>query len=223
MNRKIPVALAFLMIAVVDGASRAAPLPAGGALEPVPEEGSPYSGSNTNRPELVSAVVPKSPGGYSGSVRSVVVTNDASSPLDGLTFSYWVTSTIGSSSPGVTRVAVPGYEGFATDVSHLQRSDVIPVSADRSADGEVIGFNFAASPAGNGLIVPGTNTQNLLVQTDATEFRQATASLYAGATLLGTATVYVPVPEPMSHGVLLTAAALLLRRRARMGLPTPFK
>jgi hypothetical protein len=214
MKRAIAAAWAGVVVAALAGVSVAAPLPAGGTLSPVPSERSPYAGG-AERPVALLDVVPAAPGGFVGRVRSVVVPDDRSNPFGGLTFTYSVYNDSPAGGPAVTRLVVPGFAGAQADVSELTRATVVPFAAVRSAGGDEVAFDYAAAPLGPGLIVPRAASDNLVVQTGAADFRQATAVLYGGDVVLGTASVYVPVPEPASAALLSAGGLLALRRRRR--------
>src|SRR4051794_31720317 len=55
---------------------------------------------------------------YSGSVTTQVLSNDASNPLGGFTFTYQVAINAGSPG-GIERINGIDYSGFLTDVSYL--------------------------------------------------------------------------------------------------------
>ncbi|HYL36913.1 MAG TPA: hypothetical protein VEV17_13445 [Bryobacteraceae bacterium] len=91
----------------------------------------------------------------------------------------------------------------------------IPLSADRSATGDVVGFNFTP-PCCSFEIQPGTSSLVLVIATNATNFTAGNASVIDGGTT--TVAAFEPaaaVPEP-SYVVVIGGALLalgLVRRR----------
>src|SRR5438105_1421882 len=74
--------------------------------------------------------------------------------------------TMASTSPdSATRITSGSYAGFLVDAGYqVPTTNRIPLTADRSLNGNVVGFNFL--PA----VAPGTSTAILEIQTNATSF-----------------------------------------------------
>src|SRR5690349_17547233 len=113
-----------------------------------------------------------------GTLNSTVWRNDTSNPfgLNALTFTYELTAGV-TSLHDIARLFVANYNSFLTDASFTPGLGVAPTVITRSADGEVMGFNFI-SPAIDG----GQSTTRLTVQTNATDWRTTIASLINGTT-----------------------------------------
>src|ERR1700693_2467775 len=112
--------------------------------------------------------------------------------------------------------------GFRTDGSTLTgtpfvNGTVVPFTADMNSNGSVIGFSFNQTDASK--IAPGTDSNVLVISTDATTFKAGNASVIDG----GTATVasFQPttaVPEPRFYSLLLFAGIFMGAVFYRKGL-----
>lgn len=144
-----------------------------------------------------------------------------------------------NSTQNLTGVTESGFSGFHTDVGYDSisvgsanlcgiddngfctsgRSSTLPITVTRSADGNVVGFNF-------GGVLPGDSTVDLVIETDARSFVDPPASFTGSNGGTGTALISGPagpsgiagstVPEPASlFGLFGMAAAAFLRRGRR--------
>lgn len=155
----------------------------------------------------------------SGTVREIVVA-DTLNPLGSgdLTFIYQVKVSTGD----VARISGSSYAGFVVDVSDfaahspfITTGTATPSSADRSAGGDVVGFNFATT------IVPDSGTTDtslaLLIRTNAHNFIPGSIGLIdgGGQTLSGFAPVAIPEPASLVLFGLGAAAILGYGRKRR--------
>lgn len=149
-----------------------------------------------------------SSGTLSGTLTSQVI-QGATNPLGGLTFTYLLSLNSGSAD-GVERLTVSPYDAFLTDASYnTSTGGFAPTTISRSANGNVVGFNFTAPNT----LSPGATSYQLVVQTNAPLHAVATASVINGTT--ATVTSFVPVPEPASLSLFALGAGTVLLRRSR--------
>jgi len=193
-------AMVGLLGLALTATAHAAPLPAGGLLLPVPQETDPTGG--TPIASLSSNFV--APGAYSGVLRSLVIANDASNPLGGLTFIYQVLNDGISGGNSIGRLSVDSFGGFLTDVSYqVAINEVAPAYADRGVNGSIVGFNFfpyQGDPHA-GFLSPGDLSSVLVVQTDARKYHNVLASIIDGS--ITQAESFGPVvPEPSTLALL---------------------
>jgi len=129
-----------------------------------------------------------------------------------LDFIFAFSNTGSDPSQSIGRITSSSFSGFQTDVGAFtntclpnlvegvspcspQVAVVDPLSVDRSASpGSVVGFNFATGGLG-----PGTVTDALFIETDATNFGSGTFALINGTSynLSG----FAPVPEPATSAL----------------------
>ena len=113
------------------------------------------------------------------------------------------------------------FVGFSTDVGvDIRTSGVPPVSVDRSPSGGTIGFDF-----GFNTLTPGSTSQRLVIETNATEFDRGSLNLIDGGTTTveafaptGTPVPPAQVPEPATFlliGSGLIGLGIVARRRPR--------
>ncbi len=142
---------------------------------------------------------------YSGTLVSTVISGDATNLNGGLTFTYQVFNDAGST--GIIDVLqLPGFTGFLTDVGE-QSSGVTLFGIYRgSSAGDPIGVVDFRWPSASA-ILPGGNSQLLVVQTDAAHWTDATGTLIDGS-YVHTAT-YGPTAVPLPPAVLLGIPGLL--------------
>jgi len=150
-------------------------------------------------------------GGTTSGFLDSAVYNDAGT----LDFYYQVFNSASSAS-SLARMTATSFVGFTTGTAVGFRVDgstltgtpfvngtVPPVTADMNSTGSVVGFSF--SPPDSSKIAPGTDSNVLVISTDATKFTNGNASVIDG----GTATVpsFQPttVPEPRFYSLLLFA------------------
>jgi PEP-CTERM motif len=87
---------------------------------------------------------------------------------------------------------------------------IAPTSLDRSSNGNVIGFDFAASA-----VSPGGNTEYLIIKTTATAFVPGTVSFQDGVTASGPGFGVAPEPDMIALLVLGLAGVVLANRRRK--------
>lgn len=125
-----------------------------------------------------------------------------------------------SSASRLERVTAYNFAGFTTNVGYVAGSgDVAPGSADRTADGKVVAFNFLGPSDAN----PGQTSDTLVIRTNATEFTSGTYTFQdGGATTVAayspTSSTTLPTPEPsslLSLGLGGLVIAGISRRRLR--------
>lgn len=132
-----------------------------------------------------------------------------------LTFLYVVTNDE-TSLDSIARLTLTNFGSFTTEVAQDIDNGFGPqraTSADRSAGGGTIGFEFTASPLGLGDIAPGEASTVLWIRTNATAYTDGTASVIQGG--VDSVLSYAPVPEPATMATLGIGAAAMLRRRRR--------
>jgi len=114
-----------------------------------------------------------------------------------------------SSIDSIERITLAAFGNFLTDVGYSigpgSPSGVDPNTVDRSSNGNVIGFNFSA-PAG---VAPGSGTQVLEIQTNATSFMKGTLQIIDSSVASVAAFEPSPVPEASSIGMTLLGGLLL--------------
>jgi hypothetical protein len=150
--------------------------------------------------------------GISGTFEAWVVKDYASNPFSpsGLTFVYQVSYGSGTSS-ALESTTMASFEGFKTDVGTFAQngSEVLPSTASRANAGDVVKFSY-----GTAGIAPGQQTVLMIINTDATGFKDGTYTVQDGA--VAQLTGFAPVPEPGSMALmgigLSIAAGLGLRR-----------
>jgi len=135
-----------------------------------------------------------------------------------LTFTYQVT-VFNSDTVPVTRVFNNnfGNGSTTTDVSYLIDAGSIahprfpPATADRSASGTTVGFNF--SPA----LLPNQGSDLLIVATNSTTYKSATTYVTSGSLTTGVSSFAVtPEPSTLVLGALaIPAFGFVIRRKRR--------
>ena len=162
-------------------------LPPGGVLSPPPAEASPVGGTvlfNTGP-------LPFTAGTFSGTLTSEAISGDSSNPYGGLTFTYGINNFTGSRDD-IARLTVGNFGMFLTDASYNSLTPVgglAPMSISRSANGQVVGFNFLVPS-----LSPGSASALLVIQTDSPSFSLTTAALIDGSSTMVNS--LAPVPEP---------------------------
>jgi hypothetical protein len=185
----------------------AAILAPGGLLLPVTQELDPSGGTTID--SLSSDF--SAPGHYSGTLRSLVIEDDASNPWGGLTFLYQIVNDGIDGPNSIGRLSVDSFNGFMTDVSYqVAENTIAPAFADRGVNGNVVAFNFfpyQADPHA-GFLDAGDISSVLVVQTDAKAYQRVVASIIDGS--ISSAETFGPVvPEPSSLALLgLSASAI---------------
>lgn len=117
----------------------------------------------------------------------------------------------------VHRLTMTGFTGFTVDAFYLGDlgGDAVPWTADRSNDGNTVGFTFAPRQVGGfGYVDPGTQTYILGIRTNATNFTLGSTSVIDGA--VATTQTFAPaVPEPASLAALGIGAVAFFRKRRK--------
>jgi hypothetical protein len=151
---------------------------------------------------------------FTGTLTSTVIAGDVSNPFGGLTFIYQVANDA-SSGDAIGRVTVTGYDGWLTDMSFEPSLGLPPATMDRSFNGNVVGYSFVGPPLGPTVLMPGSTSGMLVVQTDAPAWATSTGNIIDGSIASGPAYAPVsePVPEPASVLLAIIGVVLLIRRR----------
>jgi hypothetical protein len=128
-----------------------------------------------------------------------------------LDFVYQVSNTGPATADAFKELTLSRFSTFMTNVGY-QQTGVDPSSADRNGT-NIIDWHFDVVGVG-----PGTSSDLLVVQTDATNYHIGSASVIDGGT--AQATVQVPfagntVPEPASVSLIMLASGMMLGRRRR--------
>ncbi len=154
-------------------------------------------------------------GAFSGTVDSQVYRDPTTGGLD---FLYQVSNSL-SSPDAIGRVTMTNFTGFTTAVNYVTSSGTVaPLSANRLAAGDTVGFGFVNSSFQD-VLVQGASSYWMEIDTNATSYALVgTTNVIDGGD--ATITTYAPTastPEPMSMGLLgIGFAGLgLLRFRAR--------
>jgi hypothetical protein len=197
--RRQRVLFPLIVLLCICEVANADPLQVGQTVVPPVTAGMGIVGDNLT----VSVPVTFSGAGFSGTLASSVLTNDATNPFgaDKLTFTYLLRNDL-SSSNVLHRLTLSSFENVRIDVStKVDGMPIVgdapwrkPVMADRST-ADVLGFSFL--PLGDGPITPGHYSSLLVVHTDASAFTPTTASVIDGS--IATVSSFAPlaaVPEP---------------------------
>lgn len=203
----IKVCVLSLATLAIAAPAMSAPIGPGGTLFMAPGEPEPFAGSTV----LALTTLPFATPFYSGTLTSVVLAGDATNPLGGLTFVY-ILRNDATSAHSLARLTVNGYAGWMTDASYSTLAPgTIPLFIDRQANGDSLGFSFS-SALGHSLILPGTDSVALIIQTNAQFFRENIANVIDGAvTQVGTFSPVIPTPGALA----LAAAGVLGATRRR--------
>ena len=157
-------------------------------------------------------VSPMNGAAFTGTLTSTVIQNDASNPWGGLTFIYQVANNA-NSLDAIGRLTVTDYNGWLTDMSFQAVGGLPPALMDRSGSGNVVGFSFVGPPLGPTVLLPGSKSEVLVVQTNAPWFRESTGFVIDGSIASGAALVPA-VPEPSAMLLVIGGlVGLLVRRR----------
>jgi hypothetical protein len=174
--------------------------------------------SDTLGSPLASVTTPVATPTYSGTLTSAVYQN----PGGTLDFLYQFSNSA-NSTDGIERLSMTSFTGFTTDVGY--RTDAVspfvagaqqPFFATRSANGSVVGFEFASNnQAGPYLVSPGEASRTLVVRTNATQYFAGNTAIVDG--FASNAPSFAPsaIPEPASLAGLATIALGAIARRRR--------
>lgn len=156
---------------------------------------------------------------FTGTLTSTVIAGDPSNPYGGLTFTYQISNDPGSPN-AINRLTVQDAELplFLTDVSYqTPAAGVIPTLMGRPT-ADVVGWSWIAPILGSGVILPGTTSAVVVIQTNALYWKPIVANVIDGSTA-NPPSFGPTVPEP--SGLVLAGlgsvglALGLLRRRRR--------
>jgi PEP-CTERM motif-containing protein len=226
MLKRTPFFVALLAALTVVGGARSAqatPLPPGTTVIPdvIAFTGAEVILASVSRP------IASSVGDYTGTLVAAVINEGAANPLGGLTFVYQVSNDL-LSAVGLSRESNTRFGGFLTNVHFALNGSflagfvdgtVTPNTADRTSNGNVVGFNFV--PPEDNKIDPGETSVVLVIRTDAPDYEPGFSSVInGGVDTVDTFQPAVIAPEPAS--LLLFASGLLglgamTRRRRRQG------
>lgn len=174
---------------------------------------------NENQPVggtvLTTQVQPFATANYTGLLTSTVIQGDTSNAYGGLTFTYQLTNDPGGAN-AITRLTMNGFTAYATDISYKFGTGTTPPTLnDRDLSGGVVGFSFLGQPIGLGVLATGTNSELLVVQTNATGYINRIANVSNGA--VSAVNVIGPsgaiTPEPTSLAALAGLSLIARRRR----------
>ncbi len=137
-----------------------------------------------------------SPGTFTATYDTAVF-RDSANPFcaNCLDFSYFVSNT--GAAGVIERITGFSFDSLLLDVGFLTNTGgIAPLTVDRSANGNVIGFNYLPS-----VINPGQHSDFLIIRTNATDYTNGLISIQDGSA--GTGSAYQPVspsavPEPSS-------------------------
>ena len=207
--RFIRNSVAALLVAVLANSAMATLLAPGGTVAPGPT-GSPAGAALVvdSGPQPFASVDGTS---FSGTLRTQVFTNDAGNPfgLNRLTFTYLLTN---NGPDALERLVTINFQGYQTDVgtNAVLVPGILPVAADRSANGRVVGWDWTGGPG----VGPGGNSTLLVIHTDATQHQAAQNSVINGSVAVVNSFGPVPIPEPATMGLAgLAALGFVARRR----------
>jgi hypothetical protein len=217
MNARAVLAVGAALVVIPCMDVQAALLLPDGGYYPVPAEPDPTGGT------IVGSLVnqpfssPAGTGHFSGLLSTTVIKDDPSNPYanigdpdpthHGLTFVYQV-SNDPTSATSLERMTDIDFSGFATDVSYVPAGGLVaPSRVDRSTGlGTTVGWDFDGAPVGLGKISPGSTTDLLVIQTNASQFLPTTANLIDGSIV--TVSTFGPditviEPEPSSLALIV--------------------
>lgn len=205
-----------LVVAIGSTPARAVPLTPGSVVTPLPAAVVP---SGTPLASITSPFSANT-GTFSGILITQVFQESlANNPLGGLTFTFDLANNLSSANP-LVRLTLLDYTNFLVDVSYDGAGplpgSIAPVSANRTVNGQVIGFEWPVVQ-GVGGITPGTSSNLLIVRTSARYYTPTLASVIDGG-VAAPPSFGPAVPEPASLAMALAGLPLLgvgyyLRRR----------
>ncbi len=166
--------LALLAVGLLCGLTsqqlQATPLPPGGAVAPAIGFVDPMATA------VCSMVGAFASGDIQGTVESWVFSGDTFNPFGGLTFVYRINSAP-TSTDTISSLGISGFAGLLADVVQDPAGGAFASAiADRSLDGNTIGWNFL----GGGRIPAGASSFYLIVRTDGTTYHTGTAGVSDG-------------------------------------------
>jgi hypothetical protein len=208
IDRRSIVAVAVVLLSV--SGALAAVLPPGGSVVP----GATASPAGATQLATTGAVAFTSlvdPAAYNGTLTSTVYSNDPNNTFGAnrLTFTYLLSNNA-NSRDAIERLVTNNFQGYQVDVG-LNGAGRAPSTADRSASGVGIGWDWTNAPA----VTPGTSSTLLVVHTDATQFVASTDNIINTFPALVASLGPAPVPEPAALSLAGFGLLALARRRGK--------
>lgn len=150
---------------------------------------------------------------FRGTLLSSVWNADPLNPWDGLTFAYKLANASFCHDVTLRQFAVLDFGNSLTDVSFFG-CGVAPRSAERSGDGELVGFNFLNRKS-EGTLDPGEISAWLIVRTDCRSWQEISGVALNSVGVSAVTFAPTLVPEPQSLLLVFPATAIIVARGRR--------